>query len=311
MALALLLSLSAGVAPALITPASAQAQGSQRTLPYSTVFKGEQKFYALVKRAEKENWRNLELGDRTVAVGLALVGTPYVNYTLEIDDHVEAASVNLDGLDCWTFFEASLGFARMLRTFDPPYKPQMMLQMVEMERYRGGRCTGNYLSRLHHLEDWMDDNRRRGLIDDITRDLGGVSMGSRNVREMQVSWKSYRYLRNNPELRPGMAKVENRLAGLKVYHVPKSRVPSIEKQLRSGDIISITSIWKGGYTSHVGIIYKDRSGVARFMHASSKKGVRSVLVDSSISRYLNASKDRAGIMVARPNEIQVRQYAER
>jgi hypothetical protein len=41
-----------------------------------------------------------------------------------------------------------------------------------MDRYRGGECTGDYLSRLHYLEDWLYDNNRRGLVEDLTRDLG-------------------------------------------------------------------------------------------------------------------------------------------
>lgn len=283
---------------------------AQKTLPLSTTFKGTSKFEALVKRAEKENWRALPLGDRTIAVGLALVGTPYVNYTLEIDDHIEAPSVNLNGLDCWTFYESSLAFARMLRAYDPPYTPQKMLSMIEIERYRGGKSNGVYTTRLHHLEDLYQDNQKRGLMDDMTRQLGGVRI-YRNVREMQVAWKSYRYLRNNPSLRPEMARIENRITAMPVFHVPKSRVAAIEPQLRNGDVISITSTGDGGYTQHVGLIYKDRGGVARFVHASSKKGVRAVTIDSRISGYLAASSGRAGILVGRPKEVvTARQYAE-
>ncbi len=34
------------------------------------------------------------------------------------------------------------------------------------------QCTGEYLSRLHYLEDWLADNDRRGLVKDLTRELG-------------------------------------------------------------------------------------------------------------------------------------------
>src|SRR2546428_9072329 len=83
-------------------------------LPFEVVFQGREKFDALVRRAESENWPSLPIGQRTAAVGSALVGTPYKSYTLEIDNRIEAPSVNLNGMDCWTFFEASLAFARML-----------------------------------------------------------------------------------------------------------------------------------------------------------------------------------------------------
>ena len=89
-------------------------EAQEPDLPYSTVFKGEPQFDRLVQKAESDNWRSLPLGERTVAVGKALLGTPYASYTLEIDNHTESPSVNLNGVDCWTYFEIALGFARML-----------------------------------------------------------------------------------------------------------------------------------------------------------------------------------------------------
>ena len=62
---------------------------AQVDLPMSTVFKGRPTFDRLVERAERENWRALPIGERTVRVGLALAGTPYQGYTLEIDNRVE------------------------------------------------------------------------------------------------------------------------------------------------------------------------------------------------------------------------------
>jgi hypothetical protein len=73
------------------------------TLPFDTVFKGRAKFDQLVTQGE--TWKGLPISERTAAVGRALVGTPYKHFTLEIDDRVEAPSVNLTGVDCWTFFE--------------------------------------------------------------------------------------------------------------------------------------------------------------------------------------------------------------
>src|SRR5262249_47973871 len=83
-------------------------------LPLSTVFKGQDQFNRLVAKAKAENWKSLSIGDRTAAVGKALVGIRYKHFTLEIDNRVESPSVNFNGMDCWTFFEPALGFARML-----------------------------------------------------------------------------------------------------------------------------------------------------------------------------------------------------
>lgn len=272
---------------------------SPKSLPFDTVFKGEKKFDRLMDLAVSEKWAAFPLGERTVRIGLALCGTPYKNYTLEIDDHVEAASVNMGAMDCWTFFEIALNSARLLRMKESDYQPRDLLALIELERYHGGVCTGSYLSRIHHLEDLFADNQSRGLVTDITRSLGGVRI-YREVREMQVAWKSYRYLVNNPGLRPGMARLENRITDMPVYHIPRGKVAAIEPKLQSGDIIAITSRDDGGYTSHVGLAYRDAKGVLRFMHASSKSG--EVLVDVRLSDYLAKSSSRAGIIVARPNE---------
>ena len=59
-------------------------------------------------------------------------------------------------------------------------------------------------------------------------------MGHRDIREMTVMWRHYRYLRNNPSLRPEMARIEARVSDLPVYYVPKSRVPAVERELQTG-----------------------------------------------------------------------------
>src|SRR5687767_11388846 len=88
------------------------AASSAESLPFETVFKGRAKFDALLTKAD--SWKGLPIGERTAAVGRAMVGTPYKNFTLEIDDRIEAPSANLAAMDCWTFFEQALAFARML-----------------------------------------------------------------------------------------------------------------------------------------------------------------------------------------------------
>lgn len=290
----LLLSLLAFVLTAL------PIHAASRSLPFETVFQGRDKFDQLVRRATAENWKALPIGQRTATIGRALCGTPYKSYTLEIDDHIEAPSVNLNGLDCWTFFEAALAFARMLDLPAENWTPQAMLEFIELDRYRNGHCDGSYLSRLHYLEDWFYDNHRRGLIKDLSKSLGGKKM-NQACREMTAGWKSYRYLRNNPSLLPAMAKHEARITGLPIYYIPKHKVAAIEGKLQNGDVIGIAS--KDGKrvaTSHVGLAYRDSKGVLRFMHASSPRNHGKVLVDVRLSEYLYDFRSHAGIMVARP-----------
>ncbi len=215
-----------------------QTQGA--SLPFSTVFKGQAKFENLVEQARTEGWKSLRIGDRTAAVGRALVGTPYKSYTLEIDDHIEAPSANFIGMDCWTFFEIAVGFARMLDEPESQWTPARLLHYIELDRYRSGECDGGYLSRLHYLEDWLADNDRRGLVEDLTRDLGGVR-SNHAAHEMTFGWRHYRYLKANPALLRPLGRMEENVSDRPLYQIPKSRVARIESKLKSGDIIGIVS----------------------------------------------------------------------
>ncbi len=276
---------------------------SSPRLPLSTVFAGESKFHAIVAKAERENWRTLPIGERTIRVAREMVGTPYVNYSLEVDDRIESPVANLKAMDCWTYYENALAIARMLRYKPAPYKPQDMLHMVEIERYRNGVCTGNYLSRMHHLEEVFYDNQRRGYASNITSRIPGAERMHREIREMTVQWKAYRYLRSNPSLIEPMGKIEAQVSNLPVYQVPRSKVRDAEKYLQNGDICAITTRGPGGYTSHVGLIIrlKDR---AYFTHATSDKDKgRMVVIDRPIADYVNGASKHAGIIICRPNDV--------
>jgi hypothetical protein len=297
---ALTASLFAAPEPAA-TPATAKPavpeEFSTHGLPFSAVFVGRDRFDKLVAKAGPAV--GLPIGQRTAVIGRALVGTPYKGFTLELDDQIEAPSVNLNGLDCWTFFEVSLAFARMLDEPRENWTPETMLKYIELDRYRGGVCNG-YLSRLHYLEDWAQDNERRGLVRDLTRELGGVR-GPHSAVEMQRAWKSYRQMRTNPAVREGITRMENRIAATPLYYIPKDRVAAIEPMLKNGDIISICSHDGGDIgTSHVGLAYRTPDGVLHFMHASAPFNAGKVILDQRLSDYLYHYKSHAGIMVARP-----------
>jgi len=269
-------------------------------LPESIVFVNQGKYQDLIQRGIAEKWSALPVGERATRVGLALVGTPYKNYTLELDDRIETPCVNMAGMDCWTFFEIALGTARVLKSSEDP-TPHELLRMIELDRYLGGRCNGIFTSRLHYLEQWLYDNQSRGLVKDVTPSLPGAKRLKRDMKEMSATWRSSKQLRANPALVPELARIEKQLSKRGIWYVPKSKVPGAEKHLRNGDIICIVTTWPRGYTSHVGLAYRDPAGVLRFMHASKNAG--EVIVDSRLSSYLNRYRSDAGIMVGRPNDV--------
>jgi hypothetical protein len=277
------------------------AFASESRLPFGTVFKGQDQFNRLVAKAKAGNWKALPIGERTAAAGQALVGTRYKHFTLEIDNRIESPSVNFQGMDCWTFYEIALSFARMLNEPESNWTPERLLHYIELDRYRGGQCTGDYLSRLHYLEDWLYDNDRRGLVEDLTRDLGGRSV-PHSAREMSVGWRHYRYLAANRSLLGPLARMEGNVSSRPLYEIPKSQVAKIEPKLRNGDIIGVISRERNGLhsTAHVGLALRTSDGVLHFMHASSPSNYGRVVVDSELSKYLYRYRSDSGILVARP-----------
>jgi hypothetical protein len=278
---------------------SALSSSAAEYLPQNRTLIGLSKYRQIVAEGLSENWSSLPIADRMTRAALTMKGTPYAGFTLEIDDHVESAAVNFEGLDCWTFFEAALGLARMFGRRQTSYSPSDLLREIEWTRYRGGRCNGNYLDRIHYLEEWFRDNDARDNVRDITRSIAPtIQLKGRKIDEMTVLWKSYRYLKNNPELRSGMARIEAELQRHPFHYIPKNAVAAIEPKLQSGDIIGIVTHKAHVYCSHVGLALRTQDGIMRFMHASADK--KRVIIDKSVSGYLADFKSHAGIIVARP-----------
>lgn len=270
-------------------------------LPQDLTFIGQRKFDRIVAQAIREDWQRLPIGERITRAAIAMEGTPYASYTLEIHDRIESPSVNFDGLDCWTLFEIALGLARMLAIRQRRYTPDDLLRQIEITRYRSGVCNGGYLDRIHYLDEWFRDNQKRGHLKNITSSLGRtVPLEGRRIDEMTVLWKSYRYLKNNPDLRQGMAEIEAELQRHRFEYLPKDSVRAAEPRLQNGDIIGIVTHKPHVYCSHVGLALRSADGICHFMHASQTH--KRVLVDKSVSAYLASIKSHAGIVVARPVE---------
>ena len=268
-------------------------------LPQSVSFKGLATFQQIVARAVAENWAALPMGLRVAQFGQALRGIKYVGWTLEIDDRVESPSANFTGLDCWTFFEISLGLARMFAQRQQTYTPSDLLRQIEWTRYRGGVCRGYYLDRIHYLDEWYPDNAARGNIRNVTRDVGlVVRLTGRGNDEMSLNPKLYRYLRANPALVPQLRQIEARLEKVPFDFIPKDQVAACESRIQSGDIIGIVTNRAHVYCSHVGLALRTGDGACHFMHASAT--YKKVVVDKTIHEYLNAFKSHAGIIVGRP-----------
>ena len=77
----------------------------------SNSFKGDAVFNRIVTQSTNNKWSALPIGDLMGKIALEFEGTPYKEGTLELTPDREICSVNLNGLDCVTFFESTLDLA--------------------------------------------------------------------------------------------------------------------------------------------------------------------------------------------------------
>ncbi len=262
------------------------------------VFAGQETFEKLLRLARERAWSELPIGERIGAIGMALRQTPYVAATLELYEDREVCSVNLRGLDCVTFFESSLAFARMLRRGGRT--PEALLAEVIFTRYRGGRLT-DYVSRLHYLSDWFFDNEHKGVVRLTTGELPGATRFTKRVNFMSTHPEAYRQLAANPDLVRTLARVETQINAREMQYVPRAKVAAAQPLLMTGDIVGVTTTIDGLDCGHSGFCYRDEGGVLRLLHASTTQ--KAVILDEELATYLARVPTHTGIMVARPLEV--------
>ena len=250
----------------------------------------------LLAKITSENYQSRPIGFIMGELGLLLLGTAYVGGTLE--GTPEQCRIDLTGLDCVTFFENILCLARITRQGKKTMND--VINEVTMTRYRGGLLRG-YTSRLHYTAEWIMDNESKKTITNITKDLGGI------IFPLSVSFMSkhpqyYPPLQNNQQEIDTIRQIEQNINQHTHYYIPKKEVKKIENKLVTGDIIAIATNKEGLDYAHTGIIYKDKKGKARFLHASQKQ--KKVILDTTISAYLKTVPSHIGITIVRPLPVQ-------
>lgn len=279
-------------------------QRSLHSLPFlpdegEIFFTGKERFFKLTELAQRERWREKSIPEIMGRVGMELRGTPYVGSTLELYDDREVCSINLMGLDCVTLFENALAFARLLKS-GKGLLPEEMMKIVTFTRYRSGKIT-DYTSRLHYTADWFYDNQIKKVVVNITKELPGAERFRQEVNFMSTHPGSYRQLKAIPAMVPIIAGIESQINAREMYYVPKEKVATAESELKTGDIVGITTTIKGIDCSHTGLCYRDESGKLRLLHASLTK--KEVILDDELHIYLASVSKHTGIMVVRPLEL--------
>jgi hypothetical protein len=242
------------------------------------------------------NIQNLTIGQVIVEVGRSFQGAAYIGGTLDVNPQSEQLIVRLTGFDCVTFVENGLAFARCLKkgktTFED-YKSELL-----KIRYRDGVIDG-YASRLHYFTDWIYDNEVKGIVWDITQQIGGIEY-VKEVNFMSKHPGSYKQLSDKQNL-DNIRITEEAINSRPRYYIPLKSISRIYDSLQDGDIIATTTNIAGLDVTHTGYVYKGEDGGTYFLHASSK-GREVIISPNQLQDYVEEDSKKTGIIVARPLE---------
>jgi len=236
------------------------------------------------------------INDVISEIGKSFLGTDYTASALEVDGE-EQLVINLAGLDCTTFLENTLVFSRLIKTGKSSFEDY--LSELTNIRYRSGKIDG-YTSRLHYFSDWIHDNIKKGILKDITRSAGGEKVKF-NLNFMSTHPASYKQLKNNPDLVNTIGKQEQAINEREYFYIPKEKVALFEGNIKSGDLIAITTNIKGLDISHVGIAVKEKDGRIHLLHAPTV-GSKVQVTDDPLPEYLLKVKKHRGIIILRATE---------
>jgi hypothetical protein len=260
-------------------------------------------FAAKIKQAKEEHLDRLPIGERVAAMGKLFLGTPYEGGTLNTDSTNEHLVVDLRSFDCVTFYENTLAFARIIKEYANPTLQHFRDELTFL-RYRDGKING-FHSRLHYTIDYFYNNGQKGVLHDVTREVGKhyAALDDRKIDFMTTHPAYYDQLTPKGSEYRGMLQIEKEINTRKnFYYIPKSDVAAIESGIRTGDILGITTNVAGLDCSHTGIAIRMPDGRIHFMHASSVKG-NVIISEDPLAEYLTHTSVQIGIILMRPIEV--------
>ncbi|MCC6395689.1 MAG: DUF1460 domain-containing protein [Bacteroidetes bacterium] len=256
----------------------------------------EEVFLDAMAFARAQKLEGKPIGEVMTAFGRNFLGTPYVGHTLEApgDEHLV---INLREFDCVTFVENMLTLARCVKSGKTSFA-EFMTGLAKV-RYAGGSIDG-YPSRLHYFSTWIGDNGQKGVVRDITRELGGTAY-EKPIDFMTTHAGSYKQLERKDFVQR-IKLMELELSRAPLHHIPKEAIGAMQDRLQDGDIIGTTTAMKGMDISHTGLAVRE-GGIVRFMHAP-LSGKQVMISEGSLAEYVKGIASHTGIVAARPLEPQ-------
>ncbi|MBM6991893.1 MAG: DUF1460 domain-containing protein [Prevotella sp.] len=225
-----------------------------------------------------------------------LRGLPYVAKTLE-KNHDERLVVNLRQLDCTTYTETVLALTLCMKqkkaTFDN------FCHNLQQLRYKDGIVA--YPNRLHYFTSWIEENKKKGLVDCI-EEPRGVFTATQIVHAnyMTTHVKLYPMLVKHRDWIPLIRNMEKEISGRQYKYIPKSRLNDsalLRQTIHDGDVIVILTSKRGLDTSHIGIAVWHADG----LHLLNASQLRHQVVEEpkTFYQYMREHPTHTGIRVVR------------
>ena len=220
-------------------------------------------------------------------------GVPYVANTLDINEE-ETLVVNLREMDCVTFVENVLALS--LATYNDSLSEDYFIKKLTEIRYRNNKIT-DYSSRIHYTSDWIFENQKNNLLENISEHLGGKKE-TKTINFMSSHQNAYKQLANDKIMLGKITLTENVIndrGGF--YYLPKDLIDEKANDIPHMAVIGIVTAIDGLDTSHIGFAFH-KEGRLNFIHASSTKE-KVVIDDKTLSEYCFAQKNCKGVIVAK------------
>jgi hypothetical protein len=249
---------------------------------------------SMLQRISREDFQQQTIQEATVAIGKWFLDTPYEAKTLELPGD-ERLVINLTGLDCTTYLETVVTLARLARLRLSAFEEYA--KELEHLRYRDGKQQ-DYPSRLHYFSDWIYENEQKGILTDITKQIGGESYP--NSPSFMSSHPELYWQLEKKDYLSRLKAIELTIKGRNSFYIPQEEVERLEAGIRSGDLIAITIDMDDLDIAHVGVAVK-QNGRIHLMHASSS-AMKVVISSVPLSDYLKDHTKQTGIMVCRLKE---------
>lgn len=244
--------------------------------------------------AVTENLHEKPINEVFISIAQSFIGTDYEGFVLDKPEN-EEVFIYLKGLDCVSLIENSLALSRLIKKQD--FSFGSYLRELEYIRYRDGKKE-DYLSRLHYFSEWIENNEKKGILKNISRELGGESLLSKNISFMSKNIKLYPKLKSDKDI-TRLKEIEEQLNSRNIYYIGKEQLVSerIIEKIEDGDLIALVASDTTLDITHTTIAVK-QNGTVHLLHAS-KPGTKVQITEKLLTEYIKNSKSAKGIMVVR------------